>query len=60
MIRFGDIEYFTLLELRDRLKARQWDKLDLLNIDRLRNEVEIKIQQIHLQEEEYQKNNHLK
>ncbi len=46
-IKFGDIEYFTLLELRDKLMYRGYDRLDLLTLDRLRNEVDIKILQIH-------------
>jgi hypothetical protein len=49
MIKYGDIEYFTLLDLRDKLKYFQYDKLDLFNLDRLRSEVEIKIEAIHLE-----------
>ena len=49
MIKFGDIEYFTLLDLRDKLKYQQYHKLDLVNLDRLRSEVEIKIEAIHLE-----------
>lgn len=47
MIKYGDIEYFALLSLNDRLKERMLDRLDLTNIDRLRNEVEMKILEIH-------------
>ena len=49
MIKYGDIEYFTLLDLRDKLKYIQYDKLDLQNLVRLRSEVEIKIEAIHLE-----------
>jgi hypothetical protein len=47
-IKYGDIEYFTLLDLRDKLKYFQYDKLDLVNLDKLRIEVAIKIEAIHL------------
>lgn len=47
MIKYGDIEYFALLELNDRLKDRMLNRLDLVNVDRLRNEVEMKILEIH-------------
>jgi len=47
MIKTGDIEYFELLELQDYLKAHRLDKLGLENIDRLRSEIEIKIEEIH-------------
>ena len=53
MIEFGDTEYFTLLRLRDELKYRQYDRLDLVSLDRLRNEIDTKIKQIEL---EYYKN----
>ena len=46
MIKFGDIEYFSLLDLQDKLRARSYDKLDLIVLDKLRTEIEIKIQQI--------------
>lgn len=46
MIKYGDIEYFALLELNDRLKDRMLNRLDLVNVDRLRNEVELKIMAI--------------
>ena len=49
MIKTGDIEYFELLELQDYLKAHRLDKLGLENIDRLRSEIEIKIEEIHSQ-----------
>jgi hypothetical protein len=52
MIKFGDIEYFTLLELQSKLIYRGYDKLDLLTLDKLRNEVEMKIRAIHLKHEE--------
>ena len=47
MIKTGDLEYFELLELQDYLKAHRLDKLGLENIDRLRSEIEIKIEEIH-------------
>lgn len=46
MIKFASIQYFELLDLRTKLKSRALDKLDLINLDKLRNEVEMKIQQI--------------
>lgn len=46
MIKYGDIEYFALLELNDRLKDRMLNRLDLVNVDRLRNEIEMKILEI--------------
>lgn len=49
MIKFGDIEYFTLLDLRDKLKYYQYNKLDLVNLDKLRLEVDMKIDAIHLE-----------
>ena len=49
MIKTGDLEYFELLELQDYLKAHRLDKLGLENIDRLRSEIEIKIEEIHSQ-----------
>jgi len=52
MIKFGDTEYFTLLDLRDKLKYQAYSKLDLINLDKLYNEIIIKIAQI-----EYQYNN---
>lgn len=45
-IKFGSIEYFELLSFRDKLKSRHLDKLDLLSLDRLRNEVAVKIKVI--------------
>lgn len=56
MIKYGDIEYFALLELNDRLKDRMLNRLDLVNIDRLRNEVEIKIMAIHEAEKQRKEN----
>lgn len=46
MIKFGDIEYFELLRLEQYLKYRGYDKLGLVTLDKLRNEVYIKIKQI--------------
>lgn len=56
MIKYGDIEYFALLELNDRLKDRMLNRLDLVNIDRLRNEVEMKIMAIHEAEKQRKEN----
>lgn len=50
-IKFGDIEYFTLLDLQQKLKRWDYDRLDLLSLDKLRLEVEIKIKQINLEED---------
>ncbi len=46
MIKYGSIEYFELLSFNDKLKSRHLDKLDLQNLDRLRFEVQIKIEAI--------------
>ena len=51
-IDYGTVEYFTLLDLSDRLKAWKYDKLDLLNLDKLRLEVEQKIAAIQLEAKE--------
>jgi hypothetical protein len=56
MIKYGSVEYFELLDLRDRLKAWKYDKLGLQNLDRLRNEVSIKIEAIHLASKEQKAN----
>lgn len=45
-IKYGSVEYFTLLDLNERLQAWKYDKLDLLNLDKLRSEVEMKIAKI--------------
>lgn len=52
MIKFGDIEYFTLLDLRDKLKNYYYGRLDLTNLDKLKLEVEMKIEAIHLKHKE--------
>lgn len=49
MIKFGSIEYFTLLDLQSKLKYRAYDKLDLEQLNRLRYEVEVKIKSIELE-----------
>jgi len=46
MIQFGSIEYFELLSFMDKLKNRHLDKLDLVSLDKLRFEVQLKIDQI--------------
>ena len=48
-IKFGDIAYFTLLDLEQKLKAFKYDKLDLICLDKLRNEVDTKIKQINFE-----------
>ncbi len=50
MIKYGSIEYFELLSFNDKLKSRHLDKLDLLNLDKLRYEVQIKIEAINEKE----------
>jgi predicted nucleotidyltransferase len=45
-IKYGSIEYFTLLDLEDKLKSWKYNKLDLLTLDTLRAEVEMKIKAI--------------
>jgi hypothetical protein len=46
-IKYGDIEYFTLLHFRDSISSKRYDKLDLVNLDKLRHEVHLKIEAIH-------------
>ena len=48
-IKVGDIEYFTLLELQDKLRYFGYNKLDLEYLDKLRAELEIKIESINLE-----------
>lgn len=55
MIKFGDIAYFTLLGLEQKLKYRSYDKLDLICLDKLRNEVDTMIKAIHLEEDNRRK-----
>ena len=47
MIKYGDIEYFSLLNLQDKLKAWSYTNLDLQYLDKLRMEIDIKIKAIH-------------
>lgn len=47
-IKYGDIEYFTLVDLQDKLKRFDYDKLDLQYLNNLRNEINLKIEAIHL------------
>ena len=51
-IKFGDIEYLTLLRLQDQLACRSFNKLDLLCLDKLKTEIHIKIEAIHLEHKE--------
>jgi len=47
-IEFGSLEYFELLGLQDKLKGYRLDGLELENLDRLRSEIERKVEAIHL------------
>ena len=49
MIKSGSIEYFELLTFRDKLKSLRLNKLDLNYLDKLRMEVDLKIEEIHLE-----------
>mgnify|MGYP003408116778 CR=1 FL=1 len=55
MIKSGSIEYFELLTFRDKLKSFRLNKLDLNYLDKLRMEVDLKIEEIHLEAKEKQK-----
>jgi predicted nucleotidyltransferase len=55
-IKYGDIEYFTLVDLSDKLKNIHYNKLDLVNLDKLKLEIDMKIQKIHNDRNEYLKN----
>ncbi len=46
MIKFASMEYFTLLKLQSELRAFDFDRLDLINLDRLRDEIDIKVESI--------------
>jgi hypothetical protein len=48
MIKYGSIEYFELLDLRDRIASDKYNKFDLVNLDKLRFEVNNKIAAIEL------------
>lgn len=43
MIKYGSIEYFSLLELKKNLGGQSLNKLDLQYLDKLRLEVDQKI-----------------
>ena len=49
-IKYGDIKYFTLLRLSDKLKNIDFNMLGLMSYDKLRNEVDMRIEQINYQE----------
>ena len=55
MIKSGSIEYFELLTFRDKLNSFRLNKLDLNYLDKLRMEVDLKIEEIHLEAKEKQK-----
>lgn len=42
-IKYGSIEYFTLLGLRDELNYTSLNKLGLQNLDKLKFEIDVKI-----------------
>ncbi len=50
MTYLASINFFTLLRLQRELRAWDYDKLDLINLDRLRDEIAIKIESINRQE----------
>ncbi len=50
-IKFGDIDYFCLLDLQDKLKYIGYNRLDLEFMDKLRGEIHIKIRAIHIEHE---------
>lgn len=56
MIKFGDTDYFVLLDLQTKLKAWKYKKLDLLMLDKLRLEVDTLVEAIHLEDDERRKN----
>jgi hypothetical protein len=56
MIKFGDIDYFVLLDLQTKLKAWKYNKLGLLTLDKLRLEVDSLVEAIHLEDNERRKN----
>lgn len=45
-IKFGDIKYYTLLNLRDKINSRSFRDVDLISLDKLKIELEIKIKAI--------------
>jgi len=45
-IKYGSIEYFSLLEFQDKIRSDRYDKFDLPSLNKLRLEVEIKIKQL--------------
>jgi hypothetical protein len=47
MIKVGSIEYYALIDLRDNLNKREYNSLGLLNLDRLKFEVQQTIDSIH-------------
>ena len=48
-IKYGDIKYFTLLRLQETLNINDFRRLDLLTYDKLRMEVELKIESLKLE-----------
>lgn len=45
-IKFGDIKYYTMLNLRDKINSRSFNGLDLVNLEKLKIELELKIKSI--------------
>lgn len=48
-IKYGSIEYFALLNLQDRLKLWSYDKLNLVYLDKLRAEIDMKMKAINFE-----------
>lgn len=55
-IKFGSIEYFTLRTLQDKLRSRTYDQLGLINLDKLRDEIDNNVKVIDLKESERRNN----
>lgn len=54
-IKFGTTEHMELLNLQWRLNARLLNRLDLEHLDRLRAEVELKVEQINYEHNQSKK-----
>ena len=48
-IKYGSTQYFGLLDFQDKINYRGYEKFDLVTLDKLRAEVEIKIKAINLE-----------
>jgi len=49
-IKYGSSEYFLLLDFRDKLRYKNYDRLDLEYLDRLRGEIDSNIAKINYKE----------